>query len=153
MSRHLYAVPSRIREKCDQATYSRWLQTKARAHVKRDRRRYGKNSCTVAGYKKKIHAAVLASENRDYYTGEELDWTLVSKFRNAAAKAGMVQYKKSFALLPTVDHALDKDRRQKFVICSWRVNDAKSDLTLHEFHRLCKLVLDYKKHVQKASRS
>jgi hypothetical protein len=73
-----------------------------------------------------------------------LDWSIIGKFENVAAKAGRSAYKKKFWLLPTVDHTIDEQGKLKFVICSWKVNDAKSDLTLTEFRELCELVLKYR---------
>src|SRR3712207_1499413 len=84
-------------------TYERWLGRKAMAHVKRDRNR-GHSAATIALYKEAIHAAVVLSEGRDAYTGEQLDWTLLSKYNNEESKAGRHGYKAGFALLPTVDH-------------------------------------------------
>jgi hypothetical protein len=138
----LYALPDCIREKCGQVAYSRWLHRKAMAHVKRDRKRG--MLCTVSGYKERIHRAVCASGHIDFYTGEPLDWSLISTFDNQSAKDGGTEYKKKFALLPTIDHAVDSEGRPNFVICSWRVNDAKSDLTLKEFFSLCESVLAYR---------
>jgi hypothetical protein len=135
-----YPVPECIREKCDQAKFSRWLHAKASAHVMRDRRRL-KNRATVAEYKAAIHAAVAEGGRLDHYTGEELDWGLVSTFNNAAATEGRINYKRSFALLPTLDHTEDEHGQRKFVICSWRANDMKSDMTESEFHQLCARVL------------
>jgi len=142
MSEAKYGVPECIREKCSQAKYSRWLHAKATTHVKRDRKRLN-SGCTVKQYKQAIHAAVTAGGNLDYYTGEELDWSLVSTFDNAAAMEGRTKYKKSFALLPTLDHAEDAHGRIKFVICSWRVNDMKSDMSQAEFYELCDRVLGH----------
>jgi hypothetical protein len=70
------------------------LCAKAVAHVRRDRKRL--KSCTAKEYKNAIHAAVAAGGDLDYYTGEELDWSLVSTFDNAAATEGMTKYKKAF---------------------------------------------------------
>ena len=137
-----YSVSRCIDGQCNQQKYSRWLHRKAMAHVRRDRRR--EVTCTVERYKGEIHAAVCASEGRDYYTGEQLDWTLLSTWDNNAAKSGRVQYKKSLALLPTVDHTFDEAGQPKFVICSWYVNDVKSDLTLAEFYRLCERILKHR---------
>jgi len=78
---------------------------------------------------------------RDYYTGEVLNWKLISQYRNDASKNGKRAYKKGFALLPTVDHVGDGMGPANFVICSWRTNDAKSDLTSEEFEELCRKVL------------
>ncbi len=133
MSKVLYAVPDTIKAAIGQAKYSRWLHAKANAHVRRDRKRYGKESCTVALYKAAIHLAVCEGGERDFYTGEMLNWELVSKWENAASKEGRSKYKRRFALLPTLDRSLNEKGQPKFVICSWRVNDAKSDLTTTEF--------------------
>ena len=53
-------------------------------------------------------------------------------------------YKEKFADLPTIDHTVDDQRQPKFVICSWRVNDAKGDMRMAEFYKLCQLVLAYR---------
>jgi hypothetical protein len=119
------------------------LKAKANAHVRRDKKR-GYSGCTVAQYKQQIRAAVAAGGDKDYYTGEVLDWCRASTYENLASREGKVKYKKTFALLPTVDHALNDNGNLKFVICSWRVNDAKSDLTEDEFCELCALVLKYR---------
>src|SRR5437868_6972854 len=105
--KRLYGVPQCIGDKCEQKPYSRWLHRKAVAHVKRDRKRFGIKTCTVAGYKAAIHEAVKNSGHQDFYTGEILDWSLISTYRNAASIEGKSKYKKSLALLPTVDHTLD----------------------------------------------
>jgi hypothetical protein len=139
-----YPLPLCLAGKCDQVKYSKWLHRKASAHVTRDRKRNGRSSCTVAAYKAAIHEAVVAGGDRDFYTGEHLDWSLVSTFDNETAKAGRSIYKKSLWLLPTVDHGLDEHGKSKFVICSWKTNDAKSDLSLQEFHALCEMVLNYR---------
>jgi hypothetical protein len=141
MSALIYAVPACIKDQCDQARYKRWLQRKAAAHVKRDRKR--RTICTIAQYKADIHEAVCASQGKDFYTGEQLAWSLLSRWDNASARSGRGKYKKSMALLPTIDHSINESGKPKFVICSWYVNDVKSDLTPEEFLKLCKRVLDY----------
>jgi hypothetical protein len=139
-----YQLPDFLTGKCEPARYARWLQRKARAHAKRDRERFDKDICTVSTYKEQIHAAVVAGGDRDFYTGESLDWDLISKFENAAAKLGRTEYKKAFWRLPTIDHTFDEQGRRKFVICSWKTNDAKNDLLLEEFHALCDAVRNYR---------
>lgn len=143
MTARRYNVPECIREQCSQARYSKWLHAKASAHVRRDRKRF-KRTCTVANYKRAIHRAVANGGDLDHYTGEKLDWSLVSTFSNAAAVEGRVKYKKSFALLPTLDHAEDENGLPKFVICSWRVNDMKSDMSEAEFVQMCERVLKHR---------
>lgn len=138
-----YTAPSYVRETVDQALYASWLHKKAVAHVVRDRKRW-KAEIRVADYKQAIHQAVLNGNGFDPYTGEKLDWHLIGKFDNESAKGAGSAYKKKFRLLPTVDH-LDHRHTNKprFQICSWEVNDAKSDLTHDEFIRLCKQITDF----------
>src|SRR5713101_7185439 len=52
------------------------------AHVKRDIERNGRKNCSVLDYKARIHDAVSAGGHRDHYTGEALNWGLISRFRN-----------------------------------------------------------------------
>ncbi|MEP7364600.1 MAG: hypothetical protein ABI972_15195, partial [Acidobacteriota bacterium] len=68
---------------------------------------------------------------------EMLDWHLISTYSNEDSKAGRHTYKKGFALLPTVDHVTAGATEANFRICSWRANDAKSDLSPKEFLELC----------------
>lgn len=123
------------------AAYWRWLQRKATAHVVRDRGRG--HDCGVSQYKAAIHAAVVASEGRDAYTGERLDWHLISTYDNSASKSGRHKYKATFALLPTVDHIEADAQAASFVICGWRTNDSKHDLSLTDFLALCRSALEH----------
>ena len=124
----------------EQGTYLRWLRRKAAAHVKRDRKRAG-HTITGEDYRLAIHAAVADHGTHDFYTGEQLDWSLVSRYNNEESKAGRSVYKAGFAMLPTVDHVARPDGRWDFVICTWRTNDAKNDLGHSEFIDLCRRVI------------
>jgi hypothetical protein len=139
-----YALPDCLMGRCTQQQYSRWLHRKAAAHVRRDKKRQAAGSVTVSKYKEAIHGAVCAGGDRDFYTGEPLNWSLISKYRNDKAKEGKKKYKKLFAQLPSVDHTFDEQGNLRFVICSWLVNDSKSDLTLAEFYTLCESVLRHR---------
>ena len=121
-------------------TYERWLGRKATAHSRRDRKR-GHSASTRSLYKEAIHAAVCKSEGLDTYTGESLDWKLISTYKNEDSKIGRHAYKARFALLPTVDHVDAGATKASFVICGWRTNDAKHDQSLAEFINLCEKVL------------
>ncbi|MEX2141650.1 MAG: hypothetical protein WD894_20460 [Pirellulales bacterium] len=46
-----------------------------------------------------------------------------------------------FQMPRTVDHVADGLGPADFVICSWRVNDAKNDLDRAEFLEVCRAVL------------
>ena len=94
-------------------------------------------------YKEAIHAAVIASLGRDAYTGEELDWSLISTYKNEDSKEGRHAYKAGFALLPTVDHHAADAVAADFRICAWRTNDAKNDLSVTAFIELCRRVVQH----------
>lgn len=121
--------------------YERWLLRKAAAHVKRDRTRG--HTCADAAYRDAIHHAVVLSGGTDAYTGEKLDWSLISTYNNDASKLGRHAYKASFALLPTVDHVAADSTAASFKICGWRTNDAKHDLSVDSFIDLCRSVLEH----------
>ena len=112
--------------------------------MRRDKKRQQGGIITVSKYKEAIHNAVCTGGDRDFYTGEPLDWSIISKYRNEDSTAGKRKYKKQFAKLPSVDHTLDEQGNLKFVICSWLVNDSKSDMTLAEFYELCESVLRHR---------
>jgi hypothetical protein len=135
-----YDLPEFLHGLLSPEVYLRWLQRRAVAHVKRDRKR-GNLTATVSSYKRAIHDAVTASNGFDFYTGEKLDWPLISHWDYAESKSRGRLYKKEFASLPTVDHIGDSISPPEFVICSWCTNDAKHDLTLEEFILLCRSVL------------
>ena len=136
----IYRSPEFLSGHCTPQAYRRWLARKARGHVKRDRDR-GNPSATIEEYKQAIHRAVERSEGRDAYTGRSLRWDLISRYNNDEAKLRRRAYKKEFGDLPTVDHVADGLGPADFVICSWRVNDAKNDLDLTEFLQVCRDVL------------
>ena len=140
----LYELPECLKGRCDESAYVRWLRRRAQAHVKRDRKRLGRESCTGADYRRMIHEAVTNGGDRDYYTGLPLDWSLISVFDNDDAQQGHSEYLKAFGNLPTVDHVRAHDGTLRFVICSWRVNDCKSHLSEQEFWELCEQVLSHR---------
>ena len=46
------------------------------------------------------------------------------------------------ALQPTIDHR-DSQAICDFVICAWRTNDAKHDMSIDELKTFCRLVLEH----------
>lgn len=143
----LFELPSFLSGVLTREAYVRWLQRKAQAHLKRDRKR-GNISSSISEYKHAIHNAVCASQGKDDYTGERLIWSLISTYNNDQSKQGRRSYKAQFALLPTVDHLGDGTGPADFKICGWRTNDAKGDLTLEEFVALCARVEAVNKSLQ-----
>ncbi len=119
------------------------------AHLIRDRKRFPPLTLAIESYRQQIHATVCDHGAHDFYTSETLDWSLASTYDNAASKAGETAYKLGFALLPTVDHVFEPDGSWRFVICAWRTNDAKNDMSHKDFVALCQRVVDH--HQQKSS--
>jgi hypothetical protein len=135
-----YIPPEFVTTRVSAAEYRRrWLDRKAQAHCQRDRGR-GNLAVTKSSYKQAVHAAVLRSSGRDAYTGEDLDWHLISQSDNDLSKAGGRSFKASFARLSTVDHVGDGLGEADFQICEWAVNDAKSDSSIEVFVELCQRV-------------
>lgn len=135
-----YRIPAFLESSVTQPAYESWLRGRAMAHVKRDKKR-GNTNATVEAYKSAIHAAVIRSDGRDHYTGEQLDWTLIGRYRNLDSQTHGRRYKAGFALLPSIDHVHDGLGEADFRICAWRTNDAKNDLTHADFVELCRLVV------------
>jgi hypothetical protein len=135
-----YQMPQFLDQILTQEKYDRWLSRKASAIVRRDKKRgnptASREKCKIA-----IHGAVVDCGASDHYTGEKLDWSLLSRYDNTESKAKRREYKKQFALLPTVDHVGDGLGEANFKICGWRTNDAKNDLSHEDFVALCRLVV------------
>lgn len=136
-----YELPNHLAKTVEQRKYERWLHWRAVAHVKRDRKR-GNPTATVKEYKEAIHRLVVDSNGLDPYTHESLDWSLIGTYDNAKAKARGREYKARYALMPSVDHQDDGLGPANFRICSWKSNDAKSDLSYPEFLNLCRMVIE-----------
>lgn len=79
-----YPLPYFLSGHVSQEVYERWLRRKAQTHVKRDRRR-GNQTAIGEAYRIAIHAAVIESDGYDSYTGEKLDWSLLSQYDNHAS--------------------------------------------------------------------
>jgi len=82
-----YDLPAFLSGKVEQPAYERWLRRRADAHVGRDRRR-GNVEAIGEAYRIAIHAAVQKSNGRDCYTGEALDWALLSKWNHIESQGG-----------------------------------------------------------------
>jgi hypothetical protein len=142
MKARKYQMPEFLVSTLTQQRYEKWLGRKASAHVRRDKAR-GNQTASREKYKIAIHEAVIKSGARDHYTGEMLDWALLSRYNNAESKAQKRAYKSKFALLPSVDHIGDGLSEANFKICGWRTNDAKNDLSHDDFVALCRRVVEH----------
>lgn len=121
-------------------TYPGWVQRKAVTLAKRDQKRGGVGN--VQQYRLAIHEAVLASQEHDHWTGEWLDWELIGTYDNREAAEGKGEHKKRYAMLPTIDHRSNQPEPD-FVICAWRTNDAKHDMTPQELLQFCSAVFKH----------
>ena len=116
-----------------------WVMKKGYSLYQRDLKRTNeKFKYNYNDYRQKICEAIKMAPDagKDYYTGEKLDWNLIGKYKNSDAKQNGKAYKRKFALMPTVDH-INAEAKPEFVICSWRMNDAKNDLSECGFTKLC----------------
>lgn len=140
-----YQMPSFLNrfKPVNQQVYERWLSRKARTHFNRDKRRSRLIYPTCQEYKRAIHKAVYDSNGRDAYAGKEMRWDLISTFNDTAAQLANREYVAGFADLPSVDHDTDAKGQSSFKICAWKVNNAKNDLTLDEFYKLCKDIIRF----------
>ena len=142
-------LPVFLKGKLIHEEYVNWLKRKAVSLRRRDKRRYkklGKDKplASLSRYRNKIHEAVISSEGRDYYTNEELSWNKIGNYNNEESKKKGRQYRREFYDLPTIDH-YDSENELDFRICSWIVNDCKSDLSYDDFLQLCEKVLRNRK--------
>ena len=82
--------------------YSELIQRKAVAVTRRDKRRGGQY--TVKQAIEALDQAFHRCNGFDPYDGSQLDPDLLGEYRNEDAKAEGAEYKKRFAMLPTIDH-------------------------------------------------
>ena len=137
-----HTLPPFLETKVTLEKYRGWLAAKAAAHARRDQGRFA-SWVSGANYRDAFHAAVLASNGKDAYTGEELQWEMIGTYNNAESQLGKHQYKAGFALLPTLDHVVADDPAAGFCICAWRTNYSKHDLNTVAVVDLCKKVLEH----------
>ena len=118
--------------------YSDLIRKKAVAVTRRDKRRGGEYSVKEAI--EAINQAFHRCNGFDPYDGSKLDPKLLGTYNNEEAKAQGADYKKRFAMLPTVDH-VKAEPVPDFEIVSWQTNDAKGDLPPEEFITYCRRVV------------
>ena len=135
-----YKLPQFLEGRLDRDVYVEWLDDKAQTHVRRDRKRWNRR-LSKSDYKRAIHDAVLRSKGRDFYTDEPLRWCLVGKYDSQEAQRKGSEYRREFALLPTVDHEDPESGETVFQICGLRTNDWKSDLTIEVLLEMCEKFL------------
>ncbi|MCP9832844.1 hypothetical protein KBY95_00685 [Cyanobium sp. Aljojuca 7A6] len=140
ITRHKYQPPPWVAEHLTPTAYNNWLRGKAQGLARRDEQRGGHYSVSEA--KAAVHAAIADCGGRDYWTGEQLRWDLLGNYDSDESGLQGATYKRARALQPTIDH---RDSRPicDFVICAWRTNDAKHDMSSEELKEFCRLVLEH----------
>ena len=118
--------------------YSKLLQKKAVAVTRRDKKRGGTYSVREAI--EAINKAFHRCNGFDPYDGSKLNPRLLGEYKNDAAKAEGANYKRSFSLLPTIDH-VKAEPVADFEVVSWQTNDAKGDMPPDEFIAYCRRVV------------
>jgi hypothetical protein len=131
----------------DEDAFRKWLDRKAVSVRKRDKKR-NVPVLSLSKMKAAIVNAIERSEGRDFYTGEALDWHLISTWVGAEEGTVASVYRRRFWMLPSVDHDFTDPAKPAFHICSWRMNDSKNDQTLQEFLELAVKVQEHREGVK-----
>ncbi len=144
-----YPLPPVLTGICDAKAYHKWLDCKADELQKRDKqfKRPVGVKFSQSQYKEKIHAAVMANNGTDPYTGDSLRWDLIGTWNDMrtaerGAPSAQAAMPKEFFLLPVADHVDPDSGDLEFEICSWIVNEGKSRQTPQEFIDLCRKVVE-----------
>ena len=92
-----------------------------------------------SAYKQKIHQAVLDGGEFDPYTGEKINWGLISK-EKTLKKGNFID--SGYAMRPAVDHINPEEFG--FEICTWISNESKSCMTSDQFVDFCRKVVSFR---------
>jgi hypothetical protein len=142
----LYTLPPFLKGICMPEKFRKWLGAKAEGLFQRDQR-LGR-SCAAHGskasYKKAVYDAVMANGVADPYTGDSLNWAIISTWDPVGKNYDPGTFKEKYSLLPTVDHTNPDNNTLEFEICSWIVNSCKNDMNRDEFLAFCKKVVAYR---------
>ena len=135
-----WKIPDCLKPKIsDEDAFRKWLARKALSVRKRDRKR-NVPVLSLSVMKQAIVSAIERSNGCDFYTGEPLDWHLISKWVGSEEGTSANDYRRKFWMLPSVDHDFTDPAKPAFHICSWRTNDSKNDQSIEEFLALADAV-------------
>jgi hypothetical protein len=139
-----YMLPPFLQGVVSLKDYRDWLDHKANHLWVRDnklKRPYAEENTKMV-YKQSIHQAVLDGGEFDPYTGEKLNWGLISKKRTLKKEEFVNDYLHTYAMHPAVDHINPEEFG--FEICSWISNESKSSMTPDEFVEFCQKVAAFR---------
>jgi hypothetical protein len=129
-----YPIPSFLQEQgISQHTYGVWLDKVTKAISIRDKARLAPETVSPAIIRKAVHDAVCDGGDKDFYTGEPLDWRLLQHFNLEPLRADKADHHR----VPSVDHYILSAANPVFRICSLRTNKCKSDYSLQELEDFC----------------
>jgi hypothetical protein len=132
-----YPLPPFLQGVVSLKDYREWLDMKGHNLRLRDlklKRPYAKVNPILA-YKQKIHQAVLDGGQFDPYTGEKINWGLISREKTL----NNVNFIDSgYAMHPAVDHINPEEFG--FEICTWISNESKTCMTSDQFVDFCRKV-------------
>jgi hypothetical protein len=136
-----YTLPPFLQGVVSLKDYREWLDLRGRDQHQRDlklKRSYAKTN-SVMMYKQKIHQAVLDGGQFDPYTGEKINWGLISK-EKTLKMANFID--NGYAMHPAVDHTDPEEFG--FEICTWISNESKSCMTSDQFVDFCRKVTRFR---------
>lgn len=134
-----YQIPKHLsRLGVSQDDFGQWLDRATAAHVRRDRKRT-KAIIRPMVYRLAIFKAVSEGGNRDYYTGEPLNWRLLRHF---SKNNGLDRDER---LMPSIDHEGLNTKSPTFRICSLRTNKCKSNYSIKQMFEFCKAFIKHQK--------
>lgn len=136
-----YPIPQFLLDQgIDQEKYGRWIDKVVNAITRRDSKRL-KTKLIRMTFRAAVHRAVCSGGDRDFYTGERLNWKLLQHFNGEAIPD------RKHHEVPSVDHEVVHGTIPVFRICSLRTNKCKSDYRTHELIDFCKVFLAYQEKV------
>ncbi len=121
-----------------QELFGEWLDRATNSHVRRDRQRT-EAIVRPQVYREAIYRAVASGSDRDYYTGELLDWRLLRHFSTSD------NADRDERLLPTVDHVGLDVELPVFRICSMRTNKCKSNYSIEQLVEFCDALIGHQR--------
>jgi hypothetical protein len=136
-----YSLPPFLEGVISVTDYRHWLENRGTVLRQTDiklKRPYAKLNSTMA-YKQKIHQAVLDGGQFDPYTGEKINWGLISREKTL----NNVNFIDSgYAMHPAVDHINPEEFG--FEICTWISNESKTCMTSDQFVDFCRKVTRFR---------
>jgi hypothetical protein len=141
LSHPWYTLPPFLQGVVSLKDYRKWLDHRGLVLRQNDlklKRPYAKLNFTSA-YKENIHQAVLDGGQFDPFTGEKINWGLITEDKTKG-KGNFID--NGYAMYPAVDHINPEEFG--FEICSWISNESKACMTPDQFVDFCRKVVSFR---------